>query len=491
MKTKSPQMRAAEYANKPYVKRILGNDWSPDSDLLAELEDFWTKYLRDNIGRDVPHMPYTKVSNMILGGIRHGFYERYQRLESLREHTLEHYQTLFGDDLGQVKYQSRSKVLSKSNSINDIDDAVDAFFRLKQVSAVLSKDSISDDQLAELRALLTAHSRNTFRHSWSLIADIVKYHYPDYVSRFNICKTCNYNSDEYLMARYGNDESKVFEIKLQRQAGAPDNFSNTPRYWTARGFDQEAAIIAAQSVQQNRAIKAGNKMRGIPKGPRTVDYWIKKGHTAAEASDIVSKWQRRDRDWFTTLYGLDDGNARYTRMIDRRKDTWYSRSPDDRQRCNATKGKTRDQLVSIHGEQRALDIIKRRTSGNSKISRESIQFFIELDQLLGDVSTRSITGYKGTERFVKSGTTITWVDYYLDGKIIEFHGSYWHADPRLFESTQIHSVINTPCGDIWLRDQQRIDMLEKLGYNVLVIWSKDVDDDKQRELEKAKRFLLG
>jgi len=394
-------------------------------------------------------------------------------------------------DIGLTKYQSRASLISSAIAITDADAAVKAFLKLKHVCKIIDRADMSSDQLTELGALLTAYPRSTFKDCWQLVADLVIYHQPDYVGRFKTCRSYDYTSREYLMARYGNDESKIAQLKLQTQADAFGNFSNTPRYWMQRGFDRDAAISAANQVQKNRAARAGNKSRGQPRGPRTVDYWISKGHTADQAAELVSAWQRRDTEWFVMMYGPDEGQTRYDQMIKRRQQTWYGRSDFDRQQRNATKGKTKAQLIEKYGQERAFDIIRRRTSGTSKISKESVEFFVELDQSLGQISARSVTGYKGSERFVKFGDNITWVDYYLDGKIIEFHGSYWHADPRLFEADEIHNVINLPCREIWQRDHQRLDTLEKLGYNVLVIWSKDVDDDCQRELDRAKQFILG
>ena len=491
MNIKSPQIRATEYASKPTVKRILGEHWLPDKELMTELEVFWTRYLTDNPGKEVGDRPYNQTAKMILGGARIGLYENTQRLGMLQPHTLEHYQCLYGIDLGLAKYKNRSSLISSSIAITDTDDAVDAFFRLKHVGKMIAKSDLSNDQLSELGLLFKAYPRNTFKDCWLLVADLVRYHHPDYVGRFKTCRSCDYHSREYLMARYGNDESKLAELKLKQQADAFDNFSNTPRYWLLRGFDNDAAVLAAHQIQKNRAARAGNKSRGKPCGPRTAHYWISRGHSQEEATKLVSAWQRRDTDWFVTMYGSDEGKVRYNQMIQRRQQTWYGRSDLDRQQRNSTKGKTKAKLIDKYGEERAFDIIRRRTSGTNKISKESVEFFVALDQTLGDLATKSVTGYKGTERFVKFGNNITWVDYYLDGKIIEFHGSYWHADPRLFEADEIHNVINLPCKEVWERDHQRIDMLEKLGYTVLVIWSKDVDDDRQRELDRAKQFILG
>ena len=178
-------------------------------------------------------------------------------------------------------------------------------------------------------------------------------------------------------------------------------------------------------------------------------------------------------------------------MLDRRKETWYAHSNEEREQINETKGRTFNDLVEMYGKTKAIEIIVSRTSGNCRVSKESVDFFIDLDRLLGELAEKSVTGYKGPERFVIANNGIIFVDYYLDGKIIEYFGSFWHADPRLFTPTKIHPVAGLRAEEMWLRDKNRIDNLHNLGYKVLVLWSTDVNQDRESALINAKEFLLG
>lgn len=177
-------------------------------------------------------------------------------------------------------------------------------------------------------------------------------------------------------------------------------------------------------------------------------------------------------------------------MISKRNLTWYSRSEEERFKINKTKGKTFNELVAIHGKMKAIEIIKAKTINNSVVSKESMNFFIQLDSLLGDKANSSVTGYKGPERFVLSDKKIMFVDYYLYGKIIEYYGSFWHADDRLFSKTDMHPVLGITCEDVQKRDQNRVDILRKLNYKVLTLWSYDVNIDKFAQLSRAFNFLM-
>jgi len=61
----------------------------------------------------------------------------------------------------------------------------------------------------------------------------------------------------------------------------------------------------------------------------------------------------------------------------------------------------------------------------------------------------------------------------------------------LFTPDTIHSVVGLRAEEMWVRDKHRIDNLNNLGYKVLVLWSTDVNQDRESALINAKEFLLG
>lgn len=72
--------------------------------------------------------------------------------------------------------------------------------------------------------------------------------------------------------------------------------------------------------------------------------------------------------------------------------------------------------------------------------------------------------------------------------VLEFNGSFWHADPRFFNSDDIvHHGITAK--NIWKRDKEKINELKKLGYKVFVIWSKDYLDNKNKTILSIKNKI--
>jgi len=76
--------------------------------------------------------------------------------------------------------------------------------------------------------------------------------------------------------------------------------------------------------------------------------------------------------------------------------------------------------------------------------------------------------------------------------IIEFHGSFWHADNRLFPDDNDIVHHNISAGDIRKGNEEKKQLYKKLGYNYIEIWSKDFLDDPNNTikniLEKIELF---
>ena len=83
------------------------------------------------------------------------------------------------------------------------------------------------------------------------------------------------------------------------------------------------------------------------------------------------------------------------------------------------------------------------------------------------------------------------LDYYVPSKnkAIEFHGDYWHGNPKTYKETDVIALGSITAGDKWKQDAERISMIESTGIEVLVIWESDYLKDKEGTLEKCRSFL--
>lgn len=73
--------------------------------------------------------------------------------------------------------------------------------------------------------------------------------------------------------------------------------------------------------------------------------------------------------------------------------------------------------------------------------------------------------------------------------IIEFNGDYWHANPTLYNETFVHPVLNRTAKEIWDKDDIKIRVAKDNGYDVLIIWEKDYQDDPNKVLTDCITFI--
>lgn len=73
------------------------------------------------------------------------------------------------------------------------------------------------------------------------------------------------------------------------------------------------------------------------------------------------------------------------------------------------------------------------------------------------------------------------VDIYIPSinKIIECHGDYWHCNPSKCTPTYYNKLVHMTAQEVWDRDKQKRDLLNKHGYDVEVIWENSNKRFKQ------------
>lgn len=67
-------------------------------------------------------------------------------------------------------------------------------------------------------------------------------------------------------------------------------------------------------------------------------------------------------------------------------------------------------------------------------------------------------------------------------QIIEFNGTYWHADPRFYKEDYFVKKKQKTSKQIWEEDQKRLKDLIEMGYKVKTVWEYDYKINKQNIL---------
>ena len=155
-----------------------------------------------------------------------------------------------------------------------------------------------------------------------------------------------------------------------------------------------------------------------------------------------------------------------------------------------------DKFGKDEGTKKYLEVIAKKQFAFKPFSNISQQLFKQIDESYKDAKLYSRWETKNLEHEVfldiDKIKKIVKVDYYLNGKIIEFNGDFWHANPTIYKAKDIILRPNsqkTTAIECWEADKKRKEALEKLGYKVKIVWEHDYVADPQKVIDECVEFL--
>jgi hypothetical protein len=72
--------------------------------------------------------------------------------------------------------------------------------------------------------------------------------------------------------------------------------------------------------------------------------------------------------------------------------------------------------------------------------------------------------------------------------IYEFHGDYWHGNPKVFDKDKMNMVSKKTFGELYQKTLEKEEIIRKLGYNLVVMWEKDWIN-LNRSIRKLQRLF--
>lgn len=220
----------------------------------------------------------------------------------------------------------------------------------------------------------------------------------------------------------------------------------------------EEERIASQSKASQTRIDNGNNTT-------TLEYWLKQTDGDVEEARRLLK----DRQ---TTFSLDICIEKFgeegLKIWQARQDQW--------------------QITLLSKSQEEQDEIKlKKVSG--KFSKVSQFLFDQID--LPSARYYLKNGELGIR--LNSGKVV-YPDFIHEDRIIEFYGDRWHANPRNYSETDFIPSISknrepAKVQDIWERDKVRIEQLEELGYQTMIVWEYDYRTSPERMVQECKEFL--
>jgi hypothetical protein len=285
---------------------------------------------------------------------------------------------------------------------------------------------------------------------------------------------------EFWEAKGYSKEESLLEIKKEKRK----NHFLCNEYWIERGYNIDESKEKIRQIQLKNARKVNQKNK---KNPYSIKYWIELGKTENEAKEEIKKLKEK-----TNPYKNWD-KEKFKNIIQKRRETYYSKSKKEKEKINKTRGRTTEQLIQKFGEERTMEILKQRGRGRTnpffrRYSKISKSFFNELQSRISQKLY-----YGEEEKWIRYNKNKGfYVDLILDNKIIEFNGDFYHANPNLYDGDAIIKISSSKifnAKDIWSKDTFKVKTLEKLGYKILIIWEKDIREDRDKILNKCIKFL--
>jgi len=192
-----------------------------------------------------------------------------------------------------------------------------------------------------------------------------------------------------------------------------------------------------------------------------LDYWINKGYSEDDAN---KKLKERQTTFTLNLciekYGEESG----TEIYNNRQQKWQKSLLDNGNlKC-----------------------------GYSEVSQLLFYSIIDFYNLKDRVDIYFAT--KNKEYFICEGKGEFYQYDFVDlknKKIIEYNGDKYHANPNIFESIDYPHPFrkNVTAQEIWDKDERKIQVAEENGFEVLVIWDSEYKSQKEKTLDKCKKYL--
>jgi hypothetical protein len=74
-------------------------------------------------------------------------------------------------------------------------------------------------------------------------------------------------------------------------------------------------------------------------------------------------------------------------------------------------------------------------------------------------------------------------------KCIEFNGDFWHCNPLEYNEDYVHRVKGITALEIWNNDELKNELIQKMNYQVLIIWESEYRKNPEKTLQKCLDFI--
>lgn len=274
------------------------------------------------------------------------------------------------------------------------------------------------------------------------------------------------HTEENFVKRYG----QTMGLEKWKSYCQKQKVKNTFDYkrkkfgWTKKQFDE---YNKSRSVTLNNLIDR----HGDEKGKIIWDSYKKKQSYTKSKEYVVNK------------YGLDE----WEKLCYSKSHTYESFL----ERCGGNVEKATNDFNEY-----CKKISKTRISGSSKIAND---LFLKLvNRLIKTEYNQFYCQSHNQEWYINiRGYGCIFLDFFLKetGKVIEFYGDYWHANPTKYK---IGTTINLGSGgiknveDVWEYDKMRINVILTVPYirDVKIVWESEYREDPNKIIDECYNYII-
>lgn len=298
-------------------------------------------------------------------------------------------------------------------------------------------------------------------------------------------KTRATGTPEFLMYKYGlsKKDALLMTIKKAKERGEKikksldqsfiknkDFFKEKSRqcveFWLKRGYTEDDAKKKVEDIFNDIHQKTWDKRRNNPElyqdvNTTQIGYWTKKGFSEDEAKEKIKERQRT----FTLKSCIDKyGEEEGLKIFNNRQEKWSAKVEDLYKQGKFTRF-TKEPYSK--GEIELFDYLSNKLKIKDKVHYGDDQFF---------------------RYFPDLGRTFSY-DFVFGKKLIEFNGDYWHCNPLLYKDDFFNKSKQMFAKDIWNYDKVKIDSIEELGFETLIIWEYDYKNNKEEVIQRCIDFI--
>ena len=271
-------------------------------------------------------------------------------------------------------------------------------------------------------------------------------------------------SVEYWTNKGYSTEQAILQVTAQQRMRS----RRCAEYWIKQGFSERDAVLKVSEYQRQLSQKSLTLYTYEERQERSVfsiKHWIKQGYTEEEAQTIVRKnSDSTSLSYHIERYGEIEGSNRHAELCTKRKNEY-----------------TLAGYIQKYGETigSAMWSSKFKNRHNSKMA---CNFFEQLVQRI-PVTNKIYTALNKNGEYGIMGMDNQY--YFYDFVIpdlklcVEYHGDYWHCNPKKYEPFYFHKQYGLTAEQIWNKDKNKQQQLKNYrDIETIVVWESDDVNEK-------------